>query len=133
MKRPPKLAGIWVMAVTQGGELVKWGLDGQVIMPYPPAKEREAGAQAAFVSGIECHKDDTIYIVYVFSNGQIKQFLFDPKSWASTCTLAEHAEVWWRTQGKRVPPVESAAYEKMYAAWIEFAFADFKPRRSKKP
>lgn len=38
-------------------------------------------------------------------------------------TLAEHAEAWWREQGKEVPPNrQSPEWETMYLAWWKFAF-----------
>ena len=47
-------------------------------------------------------------------------------------TLAEHAEAWWREQGKEVPDRETSAWQEMYEQWIEYAFAEFgkpEPRR----
>jgi len=38
-------------------------------------------------------------------------------------TLAEHAEAWWREQGKEVPPSRtSPEWERMYLDWWKFAF-----------
>lgn len=37
-------------------------------------------------------------------------------------TLAEHAEAWWREQDKEVPLRETAEWQTMYEAWIEYAF-----------
>ena len=54
-------------------------------------------------------------------------------------TLAEHAEAWWREQGKRVPRRGTASWQKMYETWAKWAFADMrsdqeqgKPREGKK-
>jgi hypothetical protein len=41
-------------------------------------------------------------------------------------TLAEHAEAWWREQGKVVPPPDSAEWQTMYEEWVEFAFSDMR-------
>lgn len=41
-------------------------------------------------------------------------------------TFADHAEAWWREQGKRVPRRKTKAWQAMYEKWIEFAFADFR-------
>ncbi len=41
-------------------------------------------------------------------------------------TLAEHAEAWWREQGKEVPPANTRAWVDMYEKWIEFAFSEFR-------
>ena len=43
---------------------------------------------------------------------------------AKAMTLADHAEAWWRDQGKEVPPRETAPWRKMYEIWVEWAFAD---------
>jgi hypothetical protein len=52
-------------------------------------------------------------------------------------TLAEHAEAWWREQGKRVPRRGTARWQKMYETWAEWAFADMRgegeQREAKKP
>jgi hypothetical protein len=45
---------------------------------------------------------------------------------ADKTTLADHAEAWWREQGKRVPRRNTNTWERMYVRWIEFAFADFR-------
>ena len=39
-------------------------------------------------------------------------------------TLADHAEYWWREQGRDVPPRGSAAWQAMYETWVEWAFSD---------
>ena len=39
-------------------------------------------------------------------------------------TLAEHAEAWWREQGKIVPERDTSAWWEMYEKWVEFAFSD---------
>jgi hypothetical protein len=45
---------------------------------------------------------------------------------ADEMTLADHAESWWREQGKRVPQRKTTAWQRMYERWVEFAFADFR-------
>ena len=40
-------------------------------------------------------------------------------------TLADHAEAWWKEQGKIVPPIDTPEYEEMYQRWHTFAFQDF--------
>ena len=42
----------------------------------------------------------------------------------SAMTLGEHAEAWWLEQGNPLPPRGSAAWQAMYALWIDYAFAD---------
>jgi len=39
-------------------------------------------------------------------------------------TLAEHAEAWWKEQGKEVPPRGTEEWQEMYETWVEWAFAD---------
>jgi hypothetical protein len=55
-------------------------------------------------------------------------------------TMADHAEAWWREQGKRVPRRDTARWQEMYETWAEWAFADMrgdqgqgKQRKGKKP
>jgi hypothetical protein len=51
-------------------------------------------------------------------------------------TLADHAEAWWREQGKRVPRRDTASWQKMYETWAKWAFADMRgdqERDKKKP
>ncbi len=78
-QQSPKLVGLWVVAVMGGGddvpELVKWGLDGDTEFPFPPAQEVEALAQARYIDSQEQY--GRVYILHVFSNGQVKQFDFD--------------------------------------------------------
>lgn len=40
-------------------------------------------------------------------------------------TLQEHAEAWTREQGKEVPERGTPEHEKMYRAWIDYAFEGF--------
>ena len=44
----------------------------------------------------------------------------------SEATLADHAEAWWREQGKVVPPKNTEEWDDMYRQWVDFAFADFR-------
>ena len=39
-------------------------------------------------------------------------------------TLAEHAEAWWREQGKQVARRGTARWRKMYETWAKWAFAN---------
>jgi hypothetical protein len=39
-------------------------------------------------------------------------------------TLAQHAEAWWREQGNIVPDRDTAEWDRMYEAWVTWAFAD---------
>ncbi len=41
-------------------------------------------------------------------------------------SLADHAEMWWKEQGKEVPAKDSKEWKDMYEQWITFAFAGFK-------
>ncbi len=40
-------------------------------------------------------------------------------------TMAEHAEAWWREQGRAVPVRDTNDWQRMYKQWINFAFAEF--------
>lgn len=73
----PKHVGTWVLAVLDGGEITKWGKDGDTEFPYPP-KSGEALAQAKYLAALPEHSEDTFYMLNVFDNGQMKQFEFDP-------------------------------------------------------
>jgi hypothetical protein len=48
-------------------------------------------------------------------------------------TMADHAEAWWREQGKEVPSRDTDEWRRMYETWVAWAFADLhdqeKPRR----
>lgn len=37
-------------------------------------------------------------------------------------TLAQHAEAWWREQGKEVPPRDTREWQEMYEQWVAWAF-----------
>ena len=39
-------------------------------------------------------------------------------------TLADHAEAWWKEQGKEVPPRGIKQWQEMYETWVAWAFAD---------
>jgi len=41
-------------------------------------------------------------------------------------TLAEHAEEWWKEQGKKVPRRKTKEWKKLYEKWHAFAFQDFR-------
>lgn len=44
---------------------------------------------------------------------------------ANPLRLCDHAELWWREQGKTVPPEDTPEWDAMYEEWIEFAFEGF--------
>lgn len=44
-------------------------------------------------------------------------------------TLADHAEQWWREQGKRVPKRNTRAWNEMFLSWHQFAFEGFPESR----
>ena len=67
----PEVAGYWVFAIDPMGELMKWGLNGNTVFPYHRIENAEA--QAQYLHGSDTHRNDTIYIVTVFNNGQMKQ------------------------------------------------------------
>lgn len=48
----------------------------------------------------------------------------------SELTLQDHAEAWWREQGKTVPPRCTPEHAAMYEQWVEYAFADFEEAKS---
>lgn len=39
-------------------------------------------------------------------------------------TLGEHAEAWWKEQGKEAPPRNTDEWREMYETWVEWAFSD---------
>ena len=41
-------------------------------------------------------------------------------------TLADHAELWWKGKGHKVPKKGSKSYKSMYEKWVGYAFKDFK-------
>ena len=43
-----------------------------------------------------------------------------------TNTLADHAELWAKSQGIRVAKRETPKWLEMYERWIDYAFADFR-------
>ncbi len=51
-------------------------------------------------------------------------------------TLAEHAEAWWREQGKEVSRRNTKEWQRMYETWVAWAFSDLhgqdKPRSRKR-
>lgn len=75
-KYKPKHVGTWVAACTKEGELIRWGKDGDTVFPYPP-DDKEAKKQAKYVANSKIHREDSIYIIHVFDNGQMKQFSFE--------------------------------------------------------
>jgi len=48
-------------------------------------------------------------------------FVYNP----GEMTLAEHAEAWWREQGRKVPKRNTKKWREMYEKWIRFAFKGF--------
>ena len=73
--KEPKLVGVWVVAATPHGDLLKWGKDDDSIYPYPP-DGIEASKQAKYLRDSPAYKDATFWILNVFDNGQIKQAEF---------------------------------------------------------
>lgn len=70
----PQHVGTWVLAISDG-ELMKWGKDGDTIFPFPP-DDKDAILTAKHLLKSKIHRYDTIYILRVFNNGQMKQFFF---------------------------------------------------------
>ena len=60
--------GYWVIAITPGQELIKWGQDGGTVHPY--TQESEARDQIAYLKEDE-NNDDRLYILKLFSNGDM--------------------------------------------------------------
>jgi hypothetical protein len=50
----------------------------------------------------------------------------ETRTMAREMTLAEHAEAWWREQGNALPARETDKWERMYEAWVEWAFIDLR-------
>jgi len=48
-------------------------------------------------------------------------------------TLADHAEVWQREQGREVPARGTAEWQVMYEAWATWAFADLRSEEERRP
>lgn len=48
-------------------------------------------------------------------------------------TLADHAEYWWREQGKQVPARGTDEWDKMYEEWATWAFADLHSEEKHRP
>ncbi len=74
----PKHVGTWVLGIMDG-ELIKWGKESDTQFPFPP-DDKEAIEQAKYLAINQEH--DTIYILHVFDNGQMKQFEFDLSEYA---------------------------------------------------
>jgi hypothetical protein len=72
----PKHVGTWVIGILDG-EITKWGIDGDTEFPFKT--DGEAVKQAQWLASHPLHKDDLLYIVRVFDNGQMVQYYFDPK------------------------------------------------------
>jgi hypothetical protein len=52
---------------------------------------------------------------------------------AQQMTLADHADAWWREQGKEVPSRDTAEWQQMYEAWATWAFADLRGPEETRP
>jgi len=48
------------------------------------------------------------------------------QGWERGLTCADHAELWWQEQGKELPPRHTPEWTRMYEAWHDFAFKQFK-------
>lgn len=73
----PKHVGTWVVVIVNGGEFTKYGIDGDTEFPYSP-DDLDAIHKQALYQSKEADFNDTVYILHVFDNGQMKQFEFDP-------------------------------------------------------
>ncbi len=47
-------------------------------------------------------------------------------------TLGDHAEAWWREQGKVVSQRETPEWKEMYEKWVNFAFSDMRGKKGNK-
>lgn len=63
----PVVIGYWVGGV-MGGEFVHWGQDGDTV--YPFHDQQEAVKQAEHIQRVQ--PEDTVYMITLFSNGQMK-------------------------------------------------------------
>lgn len=70
-----KPIGYWVVAVSTQGDFMKWGRSGDC--EYPFMSEVNAADQAKFISESNTHKDDFIFILKVFPNGQMVQYSYE--------------------------------------------------------
>lgn len=48
------------------------------------------------------------------------------QAWEAGLTLADHADLWWQEQGRKLPPSNTVEWTAMYEAWHTFAFASFR-------
>ncbi len=46
-------------------------------------------------------------------------------------TLADHAEAWWRENGRTLPPRGTAEWQAMYETWVDWAFADLRGEKER--
>lgn len=76
MDNKPKYVGTWTVAVTDEGDLIKWGKDGGTEYPYHT--DEEANAQAQYLANTYNHMGDTLYLLKLFDNGQMVTFAVEP-------------------------------------------------------
>jgi hypothetical protein len=61
----------------------------------------------------------------VYRRKKVKTRCACTKEQLEDMTLEEHAEAWWKEQGKIVPARGTSEHDAMYKAWCSFAFKDF--------
>ena len=62
--------GVWVVACTPQCEIVKWGKDGDTEQPF--TSREEAQSHADYLTSTAEHSDDGFYLLFLYSNGQIR-------------------------------------------------------------
>jgi len=69
----PKIVGYWAVQVTPQMDLIKFGQDGDTIVPY-----KRPGAAMAQLRYLKREEPDCrYYILRVFDNGQMKTFDYE--------------------------------------------------------
>ena len=48
------------------------------------------------------------------------------QGWEAALTLADHVELWWQEQGRKLPPRSTPEWSAIYEEWYTFAFKHFK-------
>ena len=111
----PQVVGFWVVDTTDG-ELIKWGKQGSPIQEdtgFPYGTEVEALDQAAFLQ--QQNADAKLWLLKVFSNGQIRTIEYIPEEHCPTCGTP------WRTamESNRANRQDKSLTERKYCPKCE--------------
>jgi hypothetical protein len=72
------MIGCWVIEVTPGLDLIKWGRDNSDLLPH--TSREESDAQVEHLMSLDEHRDSRFYVLVMFDNGELIKVKMIPET-----------------------------------------------------